>query len=201
MEWLAKKLTSCLVQQKVIDEKEQELYQFGFQSGFEMVSCYLISLAAAAYLHRIPEYLLFSVVFIPVRSYAGGLHLEKFSQCFVCSCLSIIAVIMLSDRLVLSPVVSTAAIIIMLLILFILRPVDHVNRPVDEDEQYYFTHKLRFAIFGIGVLAFILFILGRTHYLVLVMLTLASAIISMFLGKLVAVLKNPVKSEEKNDFR
>lgn len=184
MEWLAKKLTSCLLQQNAIDEKDQELYQFGFQSGLEMVSCYLISLAAAAYLHRIPEYLLFSVVFIPVRSYAGGLHLEKFSQCFVCSCLSIIAVILLSDWLELSPAVSLASILLMLLLLFVLRPVDHENRPVDEDEQHDFKHKLRFAIFGIGVLTVILFMMNRTHYLVVVMLTLATAIISMLLGKL-----------------
>lgn len=184
MEWLAKKLTSCLLQQNVIDEKDQELYQFGFQSGLEMVSCYIISLAAAAYLHRIPEYLLFSVVFIPVRSYAGGLHLEKFSQCFVCSCLSIIAVIMLSDWLELSPAVSAAAILITLLILLIIKPVNHENRPVDEDEQHYFAQKLRLTVFGIGVLTGVLFLTGRSHYLVVVMLTLATAVISMFLGKL-----------------
>lgn len=186
MEWLAKKLTTYLLQQNAIEEKEQELYQFGFQSGLEMMSCYLISLAAAAYLHRIPEYLLFSAVFIPIRSYAGGLHLEKFIHCFVCSCLSIIAVILLSDRLELSPIVSTESILIMLLILFILRPVDHKNRPVDEDEQHDFSHKLRFAILGIGVLTIVLFIMGRSHYLTLVMLTLASAIISMVLGRLAA---------------
>ncbi len=183
MEWLANKLTSCLLRQNVISEEEQELYRFGFQSGLEMVTCQLVLLAAAAYLHCIPEYLLFSLVFVPVRSYAGGLHLPSFGQCFICSCLVAAAVIFLSGRLELSSPISTAAIIIMLFILFLLRPVDHENRPVDEDEQHYFLHKLHYAILGIGILTVVLLMMKCEHYLVLVMLTLASAIISMFLGK------------------
>lgn len=184
MEWVADKLTSCLLRKNVIGENEQELYRFGLQSGIEMMTCYLVSLVAAAYFDRIPEYLLFSLVFIPVRSYAGGLHFPSYIQCFACSCLVIGAVIFLSGRLELSPAVSLASILLMLLLLFILRPVDHENRPVDEDEQHDFKHKLRFAIFGIGVLTVILFMMNRTHYLVVVMLTLATAIISMLLGKL-----------------
>lgn len=184
MEWLSDKLISCLLRQNVINENEQELYRFGFQSGLEMMTCYLVSLAAAAYFHRIPEYLLFSLVFIPIRSYAGGLHLPSYSQCFICSCLVIAAVIFLSGKLEVAASISAAAILIILLILLIIKPVNHENRPVDEDEQHYFAQKLRLTVFGIGVLTGVLFLTGRSHYLVVVMLTLATAVISMFLGKL-----------------
>ena len=199
MEWLANKLTSCLLRHDVIDEAEQELYCFGFQSGLEMVACHLAILAVAAYLHRIPEYLLFSLVFVPIRSYAGGLHLPKFSQCFICSCSVVAVVIFLSEKLELSSPISAAATAVMLFILFLLRPVDHENRPVDEDEQHFFSYKLRRAILGIGILTAVLYLTGLNHYLVLVMLTLASAIISMFVGKWLQYRRRGIRAQIAED--
>lgn len=199
MEWLANKLTSCLLRHDVIDEAEQELYCFGFQSGLEMVACHLAILAVAAYLHRIPEYLLFSLVFVPIRSFAGGLHLPKFSQCFICSCAVVAVVVFLSEKLELSSPISAAATAVMLFILFLLRPVDHENRPVDEDEQHFFSYKLRRAILGIGILTAVLYLTGLNHYLVLVMLTLASAIISMFVGKWLQYRRRGIRAQIAED--
>ena len=95
MERIARLLTKYVIKKGMIREEEQEVYTFGFLSALEMGLSIIVSLFLAAMLHMLFEGILFFVIFIPLRSYAGGLHLEKYWSCFVLSCLTFCAVLCL----------------------------------------------------------------------------------------------------------
>ena len=44
------------------------------------------------------EYIVFFSIFILLRSYAGGLHLNRFLSCFVCSCFVEIATLLFAKN-------------------------------------------------------------------------------------------------------
>lgn len=78
--------TNYLINKGVITQNDFEIYCYCFQSGFEMVSCFLVNLIIALYMNWLPEYLIFVFVFAFTRSFSGGLHFNTFGVCFLVSC-------------------------------------------------------------------------------------------------------------------
>lgn len=78
MKKLADKLADFIVQEGAVPEQAYAVYQYGFQIGLEMLLCFLICLIISIYINMIPESIIFMIIFILLRTYAGGLHMEKF---------------------------------------------------------------------------------------------------------------------------
>ena len=85
MKYFSEKLTSYIVKSGAVPEESYEIYQYGFQIGLEMLSCLLACFGIAVYLHMIPEFVVFTGIFMLLRTYAGGVHLNSFGTCYVCS--------------------------------------------------------------------------------------------------------------------
>ncbi len=183
MRRLAEWLTSVLVSKAVISNEEEELYAFGFQTGLEFMSCLSVSLIIAAITHHVAEYLVFLAVFMPVRSYAGGFHFDRFLYCFLGSCAWIAFVVWLSGLELLAIQWCAAGIAIMLFTIGKIPPTEHENRKVSDTEKAVF-HRILWKILlftGIGTTGF--YIVGSRKYLNLIFLSLLSVLISMLIGK------------------
>ena len=85
MKYLSEKITDYVIKTGAASEESYAIYQYGFQIGLEMVSCFLTCFCIAIWLHMIPEFVVFTIVFMLLRTYAGGLHLNRFGACFLCS--------------------------------------------------------------------------------------------------------------------
>ena len=81
MKCLSEKLTDYIIKTGVVSEESYAIYQYGFQIGIEMLSCFLVCFGIAIYLHMIPEFLVFTGSFMLLRTYTGGLHLNSFTRC------------------------------------------------------------------------------------------------------------------------
>lgn len=77
MKCLSEKLTDYVVKTGVVSEESYAIYQYGFQIGIEMMSCFLVCFGIAVYLRMIPEFLVFTGSFMLLRTYAGGVHLNS----------------------------------------------------------------------------------------------------------------------------
>ena len=51
MRYLSEKITDYIIKSGAISGESYEIYQYGFQIGLEMGSCFLVSLGIALYLH------------------------------------------------------------------------------------------------------------------------------------------------------
>lgn len=86
MEWLSRMLADYVVGKKAVPEEEYELYRYGFQSGLEMLSCTAVVFSIAVWQGMGAECLWLLFILISLRSYTGGLHMDHFWSCFLCSC-------------------------------------------------------------------------------------------------------------------
>lgn len=81
--------------------------------------------------------------FAPLRSYAGGLHLEKYHSCFVLSCLTFSGVLLIVRYIQFPIWISFITLFILEIVVYALYPIENINRKVDREEDRYFRKKLK----------------------------------------------------------
>lgn len=179
----AKVLTDYVICKGVIREEERDVYEYGFLISLEAGLSLIVSFFIAGILHMVVEGILFFVVFIPLRSYAGGLHLDRYWSCFSLSCLTY-SVILLVVRLIELPVYIVFVFFLGFeLSIYCLYPVENSNRPVDAQENEYFKKRLKYFLFLDLFIASVCIVLKKDKYLLLMAATFFMVTITMILGK------------------
>lgn len=182
MEKIAKRLAAYVIQKGTIEENEREIYEYGFSIAMEMLLCVLVCFSISMTLHTFVEGILFFVIFIPLRSYAGGLHLNNYWSCFSLSCLTFFIIMMLGKYLEFPIYIALIIFILFEIVVYKLYPVENVNRTVDADEDKQFKRRLKQFLLMDGALAIIFSVVGWSKYLQTFMFTLVMIAITMIIG-------------------
>ena len=182
-----KKLESLLAnyayQKQVIPSLTLESYEYIAQVALEMLSGILASIALALCLDMIAETVLFLLIYSFIRSYAGGVHLERFASCFFLS------FFVTAGTLIFVKAVEISGWMIFIMLLagqaafWLTEPGDNKNRKVDEEENQYFKRKLRQYLIAFAVVCMGFLVMGVKRYALLVAVTIDVAYVFMVLGK------------------
>lgn len=183
MKKIAQALTKYVIYSGMVKESDRSIYEYGFIVALEVGLFVIFSILIAMCLDMPVEGLLFFVIFAPLRSYAGGLHLEKFFACFLLSCLTYSAVL-LTVKNIQMPIESSFIIFLMFeAAVYVLYPVEHVNRKVDEDEDKYFKKKLLKYLFIDLFIGITCFLFKMSQILFEAAIIFFIIVITMILGK------------------
>jgi len=126
---------------------------------------------------------LFLLIFIPLRSYAGGLHLSSFWSCYIFSCLTFLFIILMAEVVLIPGYINVLCILFCISIILLFYPVENTNREVDEEENTYFKNKLRFFL-GMDIVLLIFFIAFNMNDCLRIMsFTFAVVMVTMAMGK------------------
>jgi accessory gene regulator B len=183
MQKLAIRLTNYVVYKGVVKEEERKVYEYGFQTGLEVSVSFLISIVIAALGHMLLEGLLFLAIFIPLRSYAGGMHLEHYSYCLILSNLTYAGILLIVKLIAVPMLFSILLLSVFIAAVWVMYPVKHMNRPIDRGEEIYFKKQLKRFLLADAALAIIFLILKSDKYLLLMMVTFFLMVITMLVGK------------------
>lgn len=185
MEHLAKRLAAYICEKEIITEEMTEIYQYGFQCFLELSASTVCSIIIALFLGMLPECLFFFLLFIPMRSYGGGLHMKTYFACFIGSCLilttSLLAVKYLTIPI---PISFTLYLLAAILILFI-GPVDHPNREVDAQENRTFIKRTYFTLFASLLLAILFIFMQNARYMLLQAIVFVFISATSLIGRLI----------------
>lgn len=185
MEHLAKRLAAYICEKEIITEEMKEIYQYGFQCFLELSISTVCSFIIALFIGMLPECLFFFLLFIPMRSYGGGLHMKTYFACFIGSCLilttSLLAVKYLTVPI---PISFTLYLFAAILILFI-GPVDHPNREVDAQENRTFIKRTYFTMFVSFLLALFFIFVQNTRYMLLQTIVFVFISVTSLIGRLI----------------
>lgn len=72
MKQLSEKITEYVIKTGAVSSESYDIYQYGFQIGLEMLCCFVTCLSIATYMHMIPEFAIFTGIFMLLRTYAGA---------------------------------------------------------------------------------------------------------------------------------
>lgn len=167
MEHLAKKLTNYIYKKEIIAEEMVEFYQYGFQCFLELSVSTTFSIIIALFSDMLPECLFFFLLFIPMRSYGGGLHMKTYFACFIASCLILTSTLLAVKYFTIPILVSFALYSLSALLILIIGPVDHPCREVDTQENLTFIKRTHITMVISFLLALFFIFTQNTRYMFL----------------------------------
>jgi accessory gene regulator protein AgrB len=184
MEKLSIALTNYIVKKEVISKENFDIYQYGFQSFLELILNFICSICIAVFLHMELECLLFFLLFIPLRSFNGGLHLKSYYSCLIFSCMTMTLILLIVKYFQVSTPVSFLLYFILFLFIKFTGAVNHPNRPVTEEENETFNRKTNLTLLFslLAALYFLLFDLEK--YLLLEVLIYFLVFCTLVISKL-----------------
>ena len=142
-----------------IEEEDKEIYEYGLTQGIIMLFNVIVTLLIGVLLHSVVETLLFMAVYMPLRSYAGGVHAKTQLRCLVYS-FSMVAIILEVIKYFPNNLYIIAAMLVFSVVtVCLLAPVESENKPLDEDEVKRYGRKARLILFfyvGITILMMVL---------------------------------------------
>lgn len=122
--------------------------------------------------------IIFLVMFIPLRSYAGGYHARGYISCYMESCALLITALLLLKYFILEGRMISAIWQLFLLsavIIFILAPLADENKPISEKEAKVFKRRARITLISEGILAGILIYFSVDYGYAIMMAVIISA--------------------------
>ena len=79
--------------------------------------------------------LVFTGVFMLLRTYAGGLHLNSYFGCFICSTIIQTTILLIDNQYTIILPIAWGIILSSAALILINAPVENINRVLDEDEK------------------------------------------------------------------
>lgn len=147
MQRLAKAISSVVISYGIAKEDERELYEFSFLIMLEQVSIGVSILIISLFLKVFFETVVYMVLFIPLRIYAGGYHARSFSWCYVVSVGAYLAYAVLLRYAVFPPGVAVVGVLISAAVILRLAPMADPNKPMDKEEKPRFQRLVRVLLF------------------------------------------------------
>lgn len=183
MEKMAAMLAERLYEEGSFPAVSYEAFQYVIEFALEMAAGILASAAIAVGFNMRWETAAFLLIFWVLRSYAGGIHLDKFSHCFIFSAF-VIAGTMALVKYSWVPLWFSHLLFIGGVGAFLFTdPESDRNRKVDETEDAYFRKKLQQSFLAIAVFYLICALMQNRKYTFLIAITISVVYVLMILGK------------------
>lgn len=157
MDRLAIWLTEYVLSRCAIKKEDYAIYKYGFQTGIELLLCVVTSMIIAVCLDQKWECILFMLIFFSQRAYVEGIHMKKFSSCFLLSCVVIVCGLEFSEISLLPNSIMLIAIFISLFMIYRMTVVCPVQEPGDESQKYFSKQRQKVMLL-IGIVSILFYI-------------------------------------------
>lgn len=154
---LSTKIVTNWTRGSVIKKEHVSAYHYGCELFISDMISNIIVLSAAAMMGKVIEMFLFLAVFSYIRVACGGYHATSYKNCILIFTSSTIAFFIGINWLMAEDLHQLLIVFagISVFIIFILAPVDHVNKPLTEEEKVAFRQitikRLFLIVLALGV--------------------------------------------------
>lgn len=188
-------LTKCLLKNGMIDQSQQEIYEYGLERLINKTVSYIVLFLIAIMLKMVVPSILFLYFFFALRGRTGGYHASTKLRCFAGTLM--IYVICMKGLLPLLEQHIEVAIMCMLLsaiVIFLLAPVNHPNLDFSLEEMNFYKNRVRLVLLGELIIICIFCVIGaRAEYIISAILGM---IVCAFLLCIAKITKQEVTSNE-----
>ncbi|EOS80020.1 hypothetical protein C817_02129 [Dorea sp. 5-2] len=184
MEKLVNEILKNAEQLHGFDESQKEIVQYGIQGLLEIGSNILLSVLILYQMHMIPEGMVFFLVFIPVRMFSGGYHMDTYIGCLLFSVITLVGILKSAEFFSFNRVVLFVGVVLMAVILWKIAPVIHPNRPVSQRECQKISKKLKISLIIILLFYSILWVLEKKHLCHIIFFDFLLILIMLIIGKI-----------------
>lgn len=152
-----------LLEYNEITDAEIDLYAYGIESGITIVINWCITLFLGIIFNQLIPTLIFSTIYIPLRSFAGGYHAKTEGRCFLYSfTLIVICEIVLKSSLSRNFHVWMVLFFVSVIIIYMWAPIEAESKPIFSEDSNKFR-KIIFKIVIFSILLLLIFIIKKKY--------------------------------------
>jgi accessory gene regulator B len=180
------KVVEALSESGLITKDSAEIYQFGLESALLKFIHVATMLFVGICFNMVLETVAFIVSYSALRVYAGGYHAQSSLRCYCISWLMIISVLLLV-KICSAQIMFTASIFITIpsfIVIYILVPVENMNKPLDDIEKHYYRKISRIILVAELSILVVLLFFNIIQVMFTISLSLFSLAIMLVLGKI-----------------
>jgi len=180
-----KRTTDWLVQGGSIAEEERDVYEFGLDKFFSMLSNFIFAAGLGLLFGMLAQTVVFYVAYIMIRVYAGGYHADRPLRCFFFS-ISVIVPCLFAihfQQVWNTPVVFYSLLGLCSTILVTLGPTGNKDKMLDELEKTVYRRRLLRNLAIATILAIALFLFAFSYYASAVLCGMLLATVTTIVGK------------------
>ena len=97
MERLSIKIVDILLKKHYIEKSMYNIYKYGMQMTLEVGLSFITSVVICCLCGKVVEGVIFFTIFIPLRSFLGGLHMKSYWACYILSCITLMVALWMSS--------------------------------------------------------------------------------------------------------
>jgi Membrane protein putatively involved in post-translational modification of the autoinducing quorum-sensing peptide len=130
------KIADALYKGGLITQNDLEIYRFGIEAALIKLIHYSTIILIGILFGMVIETVIFIIAYSALREYAGGYHATNSIRCYCISILMITSVLLTTKLCSVQIMfwISISTMIPLYFIIFVLAPVQNINRPLDEIE-------------------------------------------------------------------
>lgn len=181
---MIERYTQYLANAGIVENEDMAFYSYGFRMAISIIINFISAFAIGYAFSMIPETLLFMLVYLPLRSFAGGYHAGSQRNCYILG-IALIIVVLLGIRFIpWTNLICVFLVLISSVIVIFLAPVEDRNKPLDETEIKTYSIKAK-AILFVNMSIFVLAMAFNTkNYAVCISVSLFAAGMMLIIGKI-----------------
>ena len=144
IEKIAGKMATKQVKNGVIDESQKAVYHYGYTVLMEMSINIVLTLLVGFCSGKLLLVILFSLMFIPLRSYCGGWHASRDWMCMLFSLGTLLTVVLVEQFPLMLWIILFE--VISLVVILLLAPMDSNTKRLNEKEKRAFRNIARLIL-------------------------------------------------------
>ena len=149
----AERIVRKLIAVSAVEEVDRELYVYGFFLLISHIFFFLITVAFGCFLRISCESVIFYIVFMLLRSYAGGVHARTEMACTVWTMVAMGMATVFIKVLEASTVKIPLCVLFFNICLLVLSPLDSGEKPLDAEEKHRYRKICLILVFICDVVA------------------------------------------------
>jgi accessory gene regulator B len=195
---LSESMVKWQISKSILSEDDRALYEYAYIMLIGQAINFLIAGIIAIIFRSVIPVIVFLLSYIPLRTYAGGYHAKNSERCTIVSAGILCMVCLITKRLDFSSNIFliTGLGIVAVIIIFILSPVEDINKPLEEIERKRYSFRARLILMLEIVISMVSYYIGLklvyvvivlSHIILAVMLCIGKGRVSIFHDRLKSV--------------
>ena len=185
MESLTIKFVNMLINNNIIKKEDAEIYSYGFKELIFIIINIITTIVIGLIFNKVFEVILFMIIYLPIRVYAGGYHARTKLRCYIFSVLMLISVCyILKLNLLNNYLLIVILTIISSGIILYLAPVEDKNKPLDKIEIKVYTKRTIRNLVIVLIVLCITLIFNKINLSACICISLLCNGIMLILGKI-----------------
>lgn len=179
---ISERITSFLIENKVILTEDKDIYSYGLRQLFMMILNITITILLGIIFKELWQSILFSLVYIPLRSYAGGYHARTPMRCTLFSTVMVCIALLLMKFLTFTRISIVVMLIVSSLIIILLSPVEDKNKPLDDLEKIVYKKRTLIILTIEVIITIVTLLLNFSSFSLCLVLSITSLSCMLILG-------------------